>query len=138
MTNNNKTLIFLSNLMKKIGIPASIRGYRFLQQAILLALEDEEMLDSITKLLYPSIAKSNDTTPSRVERSMRHAIETAWERGDVGVLSELFGYTVRASRGKPTNSEFSVCGFYFDYSYFFNKILLITKHIPVTNTGIIM
>ena len=106
MTNNPKTLIFISNLMKRIGIPASIRGYRFLQQAILLALDDEEMLDAITKLLYPSIAKSNDTTPSRVERSMRHAIETAWERGDVSVLSELFGYTVRASRGKPTNSEF--------------------------------
>ena len=106
MTNNLNTLRTISTLMKSMGIPASIRGYKFLCQAILMALDNDDVLYAITKVLYPSIAKENDTTPSRVERSMRHAIETAWERGDVNVLSELFGYTVRASRGKPTNSEF--------------------------------
>ncbi len=106
MTNKSQTLRYISSLMKSMGIPASIRGYKFLCQAILLALDDEDVLYAITKVLYPRVAKDNGTTPSRVERSMRHAIETAWERGDVKVLSELFGYTVRASRGKPTNSEF--------------------------------
>lgn len=106
MTNQLQTVRYISCLMKNMGIPASIHGYRFLQQAIMLALDDEEVLYAVTKELYPSIAKNNATTSSRVERSMRHAIETAWERGDMNLLSELFGYTVRASRGKPTNSEF--------------------------------
>ena len=89
-----------------MGIPAHIKGYHYLREAIILSLADEEMLESITKLLYPTIAERFDTTASRVERAIRHAIETAWDRGDIDVLNGMFGYTVSVGKGKPTNSEF--------------------------------
>ncbi len=98
--------ICVTDILHQMGIPAHIKGYHYLREAIILSLEDEEMLESITKLLYPTIAKRFDTTPSRVERAIRHAIETAWDRGDVDVLNEMFGYTISVGKGKPTNSEF--------------------------------
>lgn len=105
-TDRYEILMYLSGLMKSMGIPASILGYYFLQDSVMLALYDRAVLRSVTKVLYPSIAKTHETTPSRVERSMRHAIETAWQRGDINVLASVFGYTVNSSKGKPTNSEF--------------------------------
>lgn len=98
--------IVVTEVLHQMGIPAHIKGYHYLREAIVLSLEDEEMLESITKLLYPSIAVRFETTPSRVERAIRHAIETAWDRGDVDILNEMFGYTVSVGKGKPTNSEF--------------------------------
>lgn len=92
--------------MRQIGVPAHIKGYQYLRTAIDLSINDEEMLESVTKLLYPTIAKMYSTTSSRVERAIRHAIEVAWDRGDVEVLSSYFGYTIQSNRGKPTNSEF--------------------------------
>ena len=92
--------------MRQIGVPAHIKGYQYLRTAILLCVRDSEMMNSVTKLLYPTVAKQYSTTPSRVERAIRHAIEVAWDRGDVEVLSEYFGYTIQNTRGKPTNSEF--------------------------------
>lgn len=88
------------------GVPAHIKGYQYLREAIILSINDSEMMNSVTKLLYPTVAKTFKTTPSRVERAIRHAIEVAWDRGDVDVLSSYFGYTIQNSRGKPTNSEF--------------------------------
>lgn len=96
----------ISNIMRDIGVPAHIKGYQYLRTAIMLCIEDCEMLSSVTKILYPTVAKKFSTTPSRVERAIRHAIEVAWDRGDVEVLSSYFGYTIQAQRGKPTNSEF--------------------------------
>ena len=96
----------VSELMRQIGVPAHIRGYRYIRQAILLSLEDGEMLNAITKQLYPTVARTYKTTPSRVERAIRHAIEVAWTRGDIEVLTAMFGYTVKTSKGKPTNGEF--------------------------------
>lgn len=96
----------VSELMRQIGVPAHIRGYKYIRQAILLSLEDGEMLNAITKQLYPTVAKTYKTTPSRVERAIRHAIEVAWTRGDIEVLTSMFGYTVKTSKGKPTNGEF--------------------------------
>lgn len=92
--------------MRQIGVPAHIKGYQYLRTAIDLCINDSEMLESVTKLLYPTVAKRYSTTSSRVERAIRHAIEVAWDRGDVDVLSSYFGYTIQSDRGKPTNSEF--------------------------------
>ncbi len=96
----------VTNIIHEIGVPAHIKGYQYLRDAILMSVDDQEMLNSITKILYPSIAKQHDTTPSRVERAIRHAIEVAWSRGKVDTIDELFGYTVNNGKGKPTNSEF--------------------------------
>lgn len=98
--------VVVSDIMRQIGVPAHIKGYQYLRQAILLSVNDSEMLGSVTKLLYPTVAKMYQTTSSRVERAIRHAIEVAWDRGDVEVLSSYFGYTIQNQRGKPTNSEF--------------------------------
>ncbi len=98
--------VTISDIMRQIGVPAHIKGYQYLRTAIRLCVNDSEMLGSVTKLLYPTIAKMYDTTASRVERAIRHAIEVAWDRGDVDVLSSYFGYTIQSQRGKPTNSEF--------------------------------
>ena len=98
--------IEITNLMHTIGIPAHIKGYQYLREAIMTAVDDLEVINSITKILYPSIAKKYSTTPSRVERAIRHAIEVAWSRGQVETIDSLFGYTVSIGKGKPTNSEF--------------------------------
>lgn len=96
----------VTNIIHEIGVPAHIKGYQYLRDAIMLSVNDTEMLNSITKLLYPSIAKRHKTTPSRVERAIRHAIEVAWSRGKMDTIDDLFGYTVSNGKGKPTNSEF--------------------------------
>lgn len=96
----------VTEIIHQVGIPAHIKGYHYLRTAIMLAVNDDEMINCITKLLYPTIAKQYQTTSSRVERAIRHAIEIAWDRGDVDVLTNIFSYTVHTSRGKPTNSEF--------------------------------
>lgn len=96
----------VTNIIHEIGVPAHIKGYQYLRDAIMMSVDDGEMLNSITKLLYPSIAKRHKTTPSRVERAIRHAIEVAWSRGKMDTIDELFGYTVSNGKGKPTNSEF--------------------------------
>lgn len=93
-------------IIHEIGVPAHIKGYQYLRDAIILSVNDMEMLNSITKVLYPTIAKRHQTTPSRVERAIRHAIEVAWSRGKMDTIDELFGYTVSTGKGKPTNSEF--------------------------------
>lgn len=102
----NDIEIIISEIMRQIGVPAHIKGYMYLRTSIKLCVEDSEMLGSVTKLLYPTVAKAYNTTSSRVERAIRHAIEVAWDRGDVDVLSSYFGYTIQSQRGKPTNSEF--------------------------------
>ena len=96
----------VTNIIHEIGVPAHIKGYQYLRDAIILSVGDLEMLNSITKILYPTIAKKHQTTPSRVERAIRHAIEVAWSRGKMDTIDELFGYTVSNGKGKPTNSEF--------------------------------
>lgn len=96
----------VTNIIHEIGVPAHIKGYQYLRDAILMSIEDMEMLNSITKILYPTIAKKHQTTPSRVERAIRHAIEVAWSRGKMDTIERLFGYTVNNGKGKPTNSEF--------------------------------
>ena len=96
----------ISDIIHDIGVPRHILGYQYLREAIRLAVNDFTVIECITKILYPSVAKAFNTTPSRVERAIRHAIETAWERGDIHVLNRYFGYTVPGSKGKPTNSEF--------------------------------
>lgn len=96
----------VTDMIHEIGVPAHIKGYQYLREAIMMSVNDIEMLNSITKLLYPSIAKRFDTTPSRVERAIRHAIEVAWSRGKMETLDALFGYTINTGKGKPTNSEF--------------------------------
>ncbi len=93
-------------MLHEIGVPAHIRGYHYMRESIMMAVEDIEVLNYITKELYPSIAKKCNTTPSRVERAIRHAIEVAWNRGKIDVKDDLFGYTINSSKGKPTNSEF--------------------------------
>ena len=98
--------VVISDIMRQIGVPAHIKGYQYLRTSIILCINDSEMLGSVTKILYPTVAKQYNTTASRVERAIRHAIEVAWDRGDVDVLSSYFGYTIQAQRGKPTNSEF--------------------------------
>ena len=96
----------VTEIIHEIGIPAHIKGYQYLRDAIMMSVGDAEMLNSITKLLYPTIAKKNHTTSSRVERAIRHAIEVAWSRGKIDTIDELFSYTVNNGKGKPTNSEF--------------------------------
>ena len=98
--------VMISEVLHQIGVPAHIKGYRYLRYSIMLCTNDSSMLGSITKILYPTVAKHFSTTPSRVERAIRHAIEVAWDRGDVDVLMSYFGYTIQSDRGKPTNSEF--------------------------------
>ena len=96
----------VTNVIHEIGVPAHIKGYQYLRDAIMMCVENREVINSITKILYPTIAKLNKTTPSRVERAIRHAIEVAWSRGKMDTINELFGYTVSTGKGKPTNSEF--------------------------------
>ena len=98
--------VTVSEIMHQIGVPAHIKGYQYLREAIVLSINDREMMSSVTKVLYPTVAKMYSTTSSRVERAIRHAIEVAWDRGDIDVLSSYFGYTIQNTRGKPTNSEF--------------------------------
>ena len=96
----------VTKVIHQIGVPAHIKGYQYLRTAILMTISDNEIINSVTKILYPSIAKKYSTTTSRVERAIRHAIEVAWDRGDVDTLNSYFGYTIQNNRGKPTNSEF--------------------------------
>ena len=96
----------VTNILHEIGVPAHIRGYHYMREAIMMAVDDIDVLNYITKELYPSIAKKCNTTPSRVERAIRHAIEVAWSRGKVDAIDNIFGYTVNNHKGKPTNSEF--------------------------------
>lgn len=96
----------VTQMLHEIGIPAHIKGYQYLRDAIAISVQEQDMLTSVTKILYPDIAKKHHTTPSRVERAIRHAIEVAWDRGDLETLQKYFGYTVSNVKGKPTNSEF--------------------------------
>lgn len=96
----------VTQIIHQIGVPAHIKGYQYLRTAILLTVKDSDIINSVTKVLYPSVAKKYATTTSRVERAIRHAIEVAWDRGDVDTLNSYFGYTIQNNRGKPTNSEF--------------------------------
>ena len=98
--------IVVTDIIHQLGVPAHIKGYHYLRTAILHSIEDKTLLESVTKLLYPTVAGIYDTTSSRVERAIRHAIEIAWDRGNVDTLNSFFGYTVDISKGKPTNSEF--------------------------------
>ena len=93
-------------IIHEIGVPAHIKGYQYLREAIMIAVEDMDVINAVTKVLYPEVAKRFATTPSRVERAIRHAIEVAWDRGDLETLQHYFGYTVNSAKGKPTNSEF--------------------------------
>ena len=93
-------------IIHEIGVPAHIKGYQYLREAILIAVADMEVINAVTKILYPEVAKRFGTTASRVERAIRHAIEVAWDRGDLETLQKYFGYTVSNAKGKPTNSEF--------------------------------
>ncbi len=96
----------VTQIIHQIGVPAHIKGYQYLRTAIILTIKDSDIINSVTKVLYPSVAKKYQTTTSRVERAIRHAIEVAWDRGDVDTLNSYFGYTIQNNRGKPTNSEF--------------------------------
>ena len=96
----------VTKIIHQIGVPAHIKGYQYLRTAILMTIEDNDVINSVTKVLYPTVAKKYQTTTSRVERAIRHAIEVAWDRGDIDTLNSYFGYTIQNSRGKPTNSEF--------------------------------
>ncbi len=98
--------LMVTEILHQIGVPAHIKGYHYLRTSIVLAIEDREIINHITKELYPSVAKRYKTTATRVERAIRHAIEVAWDRGDVDVLNSYFGYTIHNQKGKPTNSEF--------------------------------
>jgi len=110
LCNEKRTMEHLENdvtdMIHEVGVPAHIKGYQYLRDAIMMVIEEPEMLNSITKILYPTIAKRNQTTPSRVERAIRHAIEVAWSRGNMEIINSLFSYTVSTGKGKPTNSEF--------------------------------
>ena len=96
----------VTEIIHEVGVPAHIKGYQYLREAIIMSVNNMDMLNSITKIFYPGIAKKFDTTPSRVERAIRHAIEVAWSRGKMDTLDDLFGYTISNGKGKPTNSEF--------------------------------
>ena len=96
----------VTDMIHEIGVPAHIKGYQYLREAIMMSVNDTETLHPVTKVLYPAIAKKFTTTPSRVERAIRHAIEVAWDRGRMETLDSLFGYTINTGKGKPTNSEF--------------------------------
>lgn len=103
---DNDLELMVTEIIHQIGVPAHIKGYHYLREAIILSIKDGEMINSVTKILYPTVAKKNQTTSSRVERAIRHAIEVAWDRGDIDVLNSYFGFTIHNGRGKPTNSEF--------------------------------
>ena len=103
---SNSLELKVTEILHQIGVPAHIKGYHYLRDSIILSIEKPEIINAVTKQLYPTVAKKYDTTSSRVERAIRHAIEVAWDRGDVEVLNSYFGYTIQGSRGKPTNSEF--------------------------------
>lgn len=96
----------VTGIIHEIGVPAHIKGYQYLREAIMIAVDDMDVINAVTKILYPEVAKRFATTPSRVERAIRHAIEVAWDRGDLETLQKYFGYTVNSAKGKPTNSEF--------------------------------
>ena len=98
--------LIITEIIHNIGVPAHIKGYQYIRYSIMLAVKDENIIGSITKSLYPTVAKKHNTTSSRVERAIRHAIEVAWDRGNVDTLNSYFGYTVQNNKGKPTNSEF--------------------------------
>ena len=98
--------VLVTEIMHQIGVPAHIKGYHYLREAIIISVTNSEVVNSVTKILYPTVAKMHNTTASRVERAIRHAIEVAWDRGDIDVLNSYFGYTIQNDRGKPTNSEF--------------------------------
>lgn len=104
--NGNDIESMVTAIIHEIGVPAHIKGYQYLREAIMIAVDDMDVINAITKVLYPQVAKTFDTTPSRVERAIRHAIEVAWDRGDLETLQKFFGYTVSNTKGKPTNSEF--------------------------------
>ena len=93
-------------MIHDVGVPAHIKGYQYIREAIMLAVNNEEILNSVTKSLYPTLSEKFSTTPSRVERAIRHAIEVAWNRGQIEMHEKIFGYTVNSNKGKPTNSEF--------------------------------
>lgn len=105
-TNPQDLEIIVTDVIHQLGVPAHIKGYHYLRAAILASIENAELLESVTKLLYPTVAQRFNTTSSRVERAIRHAIEIAWDRGDLDILNSFFGYTVNTCKGKPTNSEF--------------------------------
>ncbi len=96
----------VTDIIHEIGVPAHIKGYQYLREAILIAVDDMDVINAVTKVLYPEVARRFSTSPSRVERAIRHAIEVAWDRGDLETLQKFFGYTVSNTKGKPTNSEF--------------------------------
>ena len=104
--NTQSLEIQVTEILHQIGVPAHIKGYHYLRDSIIMSIENPEIINAVTKQLYPSVAKRYNTTSSRVERAIRHAIEVAWDRGDVDVLNTYFGYTIHNTRGKPTNSEF--------------------------------
>ncbi|MDO4200232.1 MAG: sporulation transcription factor Spo0A [Clostridia bacterium] len=106
MSEGKNMEIKITEILHQIGVPAHIKGYQYLRSSIMMSIENPEIINAVTKQLYPSVAKKFDTTSSRVERAIRHAIEVAWDRGDVDILNSYFGYTIHNSRGKPTNSEF--------------------------------
>ena len=110
VNNNSKPTtpmeVRVTNIIHDVGVPAHIKGYQYIREAILLAVKDEDIINAITKTLYPTLASMFSTTPSRVERAIRHAIEVAWNRGQIEVHDKIFGYTVNSNKGKPTNSEF--------------------------------
>lgn len=113
----------VSNLLREIGIPASIKGYYFIRDAIVLSVDDESIIryGNVTKVLYPTLANKHKTTISKIERAIRHAVEVAWTRGNVDMLDALFGYTVNVDKGKPANSEF---------------IALVADHIRINKVGV--
>ena len=106
MFRDNAIETLVTNVIHEIGVPAHIKGYQYLRHAIIVAVKDMDVINSITKTLYPMVAEAFGTTPSRVERAIRHAIEVAWDRGDLETLQKYFGFTVSNTKGKPTNSEF--------------------------------
>ena len=104
--NKNNIEARVTNIIHELGVPAHIKGYQYLRDGIMMAIENVEVINQITKSLYPDLAKKYHTTPSRVERAIRHAIEVAWNRGQLEATERIFGYTINANKGKPTNSEF--------------------------------
>lgn len=106
INNDSNIEIKITQILHQIGVPAHIKGYHYLRSSIMMSIDNPDIINSVTKQLYPSVADNFETTPSRVERAIRHAIEVAWDRGDIDILNSYFGYTIHNSRGKPTNSEF--------------------------------
>ena len=104
--NGDNLEALVTNVIHEVGVPAHIKGYQYLRDGIIMVIEDVEILNQVTKQLYPELAKKHKTTPSRVERAIRHAIEVAWNRGQIETIESIFGYTINANKGKPTNSEF--------------------------------